>query len=209
MRRVGGHLPSRAIAPVVVCGAVLAVGLSIAGPAGAEAIGWQLAQSPGGLAGDIGPCAPRTDRQGGPPAGCPTPQEEATGQDNTIVLQSDGTVLRDPAVTASPVPVRRPRSPNLYLYGPPPERPAAVTDEARPGHSASDAIATTQREELYRRALDRMKDKEADVTVVAPLSSRADRVGSQAEQEINRAQRYELIEKLKDRDDDVDVIVLP
>lgn len=226
MTRRGRYLPPdgavrRPVRSAALACAVMACALPLAGGAGAT--GWQLAQSPSGLAGDRPHCAPGADASAEPRPGCPVTADGTAPESGdaarrtegrTLVLQSDGSVLRDPAGDGPPIPLLRPpgaASPGglFQVYRLPPERPVGILDVLPPGHSASDAIATTQREEIYRKALDRVDDGGSDVTVVVPLGARPDRGGSQAEQEIERAQRYELIEKLKDRDDDLDVIVVP
>lgn len=169
-----------------------------------------LAQVPTGLAAAGEDCDATALEQNMRSPSCTKSKEQS---EEVIILESDG--------SSEAAKLRRP--PPAYGLGHSAPRPSGITPTVRrpssttrspltgptPDHSAAGAIHTTQKERLFQDVIDRLDDGNAEVTIVTPSRRRPVAGSSLADQEINRAQQYQLFEKIRDRIEDADVIVTP
>ena len=184
--RTGGLCPRRRPIAIPSLGQVLLIALALAMPGSAAA------QTAGGLS------LPREN----------VGREALSTQDGVMVLQSDGTSpdTGEPIARDEPLPPGdRDRSPVVHQIiiqvQPPAEAPVPVT--AGPVHSADAEIRHAEQEVLYREAMDRLKDDDADVQVVIPTTQSPGAAGaSAADTEIGRARSFEIIKEITDDNDE-------
>ena len=169
-----------------------------------------LAQVPTGLAAAGEDCEVTAGEQN---LRSPSCKKVKAQPEDTLILESDGS--SEAAKIRRPLPAydSLPSTPRPSGIIPTVRRPSSTSEALltgpTPDHSANGAIYTTQKERLFQDVIDRLDDGNAEITVVAPSRSGSVTGSSAADREINRAQQYQLFEKIRDRIKDADVIVTP